>query len=262
MIIIRRLLLALGGVAAVLVAAAGWLGYFGGPLYVPVAVPASMAAPSAALAPAAGHRVAAVIISGDMGFKIGMGPQIGDRLAAHGIPVLGVNSLAFFRERRTPAQIRAFVAEAIRRGLAFGHADRLVLIGQSFGADMVHVGLVDLPADLRAKLAMVALIVPGDTVDYQASPLELANLVTPDAPAYPTASALTWVPTLCVRGADETDSLCPLLHAPNVDKIILPGGHPLHRDADRLFATLAGAINTYVAPAPIAVGAPAQGGGG
>ena len=224
--------------ALLLVGATGywaWLGYFGGALYVPLRAVGSP--------PAGQERLGAVIISGDMGFKVGMGPKIAERLTAHGIPVVGVNSLVYFNRRRTPIEIRAFVAAAIRRGLAQAEVDRIVLVGQSFGADMVHVGLVGLTPELRAKLALVALVVPTETVDYRASPLELAGLVKPDAPALPTARQLTWVPTLCVQGIEERDSLCPSLTAPNVHKVALPGGHPLHYDADALYAQLCFAMD-------------------
>lgn len=212
-----------------------WLGYFGGALYIPM--------PAVAAPPPRHEGVAAVLVSGDMGFKVGMGPRIARRLAAHGIPVLGVNSLVYFRERRTPAEVRALIADATRRGLAFGHARRLLLIGQSYGADMVHVGLTGLPPDLRDRLAMVALVVPTDTVMYRASPAETLGLVAADAPAIDTARRLDWVPVLCVHGREEGDSLCPLLRAPNVHVETMPGGHKLHDDADGLFARIIGALD-------------------
>jgi type IV secretory pathway VirJ component len=233
-----RIAVAVGLLAAALTGYWAHLGYFGGDVYVPV---------KAKGRPAPGlDGIAVVIVSGDMGFHTGMGPQIGARFADHGVPVLGVDSLVYFRQRRSPAEIRGLIADAVRRGLAFGHARRLVLIGQSFGADMVHVGLTVLPPALRSKLAMVALVVPTDSVDYQASPLELLDLVRPDAPAIVTGRQLTWVPTVCIQGRDETDSLCPMLTAPNVRKVALPGGHPLHRDADALFGALTQAISTAV----------------
>lgn len=215
------------------------LGYFGGDVFVPVRINA----------PAQPGRqgLAVVLVSGDMGFKVGMGPRIAQRLAADGIPVLGVNSLVYFRDRRSPVEIEALIADSIRRGLAFGHAQRLVLIGQSFGADMVHVGLARLPIALRRKLALVALIVPTDSVDYQASPAELLGLVKADAPALETGRLLTWAPTLCVYGREETDSLCPLLTAPNVHTVALPGGHPLKRDTNALYQKVIGAIDRYAA---------------
>lgn len=208
---------------------AGWLGYigyFGGPVF--TKVPAAVARP----------RVTAILLSGDMGFKVGMGPKIARRLAADGIPVLGVSSLTYFRHERTPAEVEALVSDSVRRALAFGHTDRLILIGQSFGADMLHVGLAKAPPALRARIGMVALVVPTDTVFYRASPSELFNWAEPDAWALPTARLLDWVPLVCVRGEEETDSLCPLLTQANARTIALPGGHPLHHDDAALYGTL------------------------
>jgi type IV secretory pathway VirJ component len=212
----------------------GYIGYLGGPVYYEVA-------PTRPTPPAA-RGLAVVLISGDMGFKIGMGPQIARRFAADGVPVVGVSSLAYFRHQRTPAEVQALVAEAARRALAFGHADRLVMIGQSFGADMMHVGLTGLPADLRAKVKIVELVVPTDTVFYRASPSEMFSWTKPDAMALPTGRRLTWVPALCVQGAEEKDSLCPQLTQPNMRRVALPGGHALRWDADGLYRTLRGAV--------------------
>ncbi|MDG2534112.1 AcvB/VirJ family lysyl-phosphatidylglycerol hydrolase [Sphingomonas sp. HITSZ_GF] len=212
----------------------GYIGYLGGPVYFDVA-------PTRPTPPAS-RGLAVVLISGDMGFKVGMGPQIARRFAADGVPVVGVSSLAYFRHERTPAEVQALIADAARRALAFGHADRLVLIGQSFGADMMHVGLTGLPADLRARVKLVELVVPTDTVFYRASPSELFNWAKPDAMALPTGRQLTWVPALCVQGAEETDSLCPMLRQHNMRRVALPGGHALHWDADGLYHTLRRAI--------------------
>jgi type IV secretory pathway VirJ component len=172
-----------------------------------------------------------------------MGPQIADRLAADGMPVVGVNSLTYFRPRRSRVEVTALIGTAIRRALAFGRANRVALIGQSFGADMVHVGLTGLDPALRAKVAMVALVVPTDTVYFRASPSELFNLGQPDTTALPTARQLNWLPVTCIQGVEERDSLCPMLRQSNVHRVALPGGHPMHRDVDAVHAVLIRAID-------------------
>lgn len=227
-------------VIVALIGFVGWLhyiGYFGGPIFFDI--------PATARPVRGEERVAAVILSGDMGFRVGMGPQIARRLAADGIPVVGVSSLTYFRHERSPAEVDALVGAAARRALAFGRADRLVLIGQSFGADMLHVGLAGMAPALRARVKLVALVVPTDSVIYRASPSELFDWATPDARAIDTARRLTWVPVVCIHGEEEDASLCPALSAlalPNVRSVALPGGHPLRRDPDAVHAVLRAAI--------------------
>lgn len=211
-----------------------YLGYFGGLVF--VTVPATVASRPAE------RGIGAVLLSGDMGFHVGMGPRIADRLAADGIPVIGVNSLTYFRTRRSPADNEALIVEALRHALAQPGIGRVVLIGQSFGADMLHAGLPALPQPLREKVSLVALVVPGDTIEFRASPSELFSLDPPDAPALPSARKLDWVPVICIDGAAEAHSLCPLLTMPNVRHVTLPGGHPLRRDADRVYSVLRQAI--------------------
>lgn len=235
----------LGWLAAVLAAVAlvlgglGYLGYFGGPVF--------MLVPAAGERRAAVPHVAAVLLSGDAGFKVGMGPRIAARLAADGMPVVGVNSLTYFRTRRSPAENEALIDDAMHRALALPEIDTVVLIGQSFGADMLQAGLPRLPEAARRHVLLVALIVPGDTVDFRASPDELLNFEKADVPALPTARQLTWVPTLCIHGESESGSLCPLLRQPNVSRVTLPGGHMLNRDVDAVYAVLLRAIRDSAA---------------
>lgn len=233
------------GLAITATAAALWLadiGAFGGQLYFDI--PARQAA-----APAR-KDVAAVIFSGDMGFKVGMGPRMAKHLTAAGIPVTGVSSLVHFRTRRSPAEIRAFVEDAMRHARTTFGASRLILIGQSYGADMLHVGLAALPAAERRQIALVEFVVPTDTVYYQISPGELFEWRAPDADAMTTARQLDWVPLLCIRGAEERNSLCPRLRQPNVEHVTLPGGHALHWDSDALAAPLLRKIEATLAAVP------------
>jgi type IV secretory pathway VirJ component len=201
-----------------------WLGYFARDPFVTI-MPEKRA-------PAG---IAAIVMSGDMGFKVGMGRQIARRLSDDGIPVIGVNSLTYFRSRRTATEATALVEDVIRRASALTHSHRVILIGQSFGADMLHVGLAGLPPAYRARVAMVALVVPGATVEYRASPGEMFTFLMREDNALPTGRALNGFPVLCIFGEQERSSLCPLLWQRNVHAVALPGGHPLHYDADAVY---------------------------
>lgn len=225
----------LGAVVAIAAGFLAYIGYFGGSVFTAV--------PATARASAAERGTVAVLLSGDMGFHLGMGPKVAERLAADGIPVIGVNSLTYFRVRRSPAESAGLISQAIRRALARPDVRRVVLVGQSFGADMVNAGLPGVPEALRRRILMVALVVPGDTIDFRASPAELFDLEPADAAALPSALTLNWLPVLCIHGRVEEHSLCPLLNMPNVQRVALPGGHYLNHDADRVYAAIKQAID-------------------
>lgn len=213
----------------------GGLGYFGGQdvsVY-PATAPAGMRYAG----------VAAVIMSGDMGLNIGMGGQMARRLADAGIPVVGINSLSYFRNRRSPAEVEALVERVTRQALALPGINRVVLIGQSFGADMLPIGAAALTPDLRARVAMIGLVVPARTAEFRASPSEIFSRGEPEVDAVPAARALDWTPVVCIRGAAETASLCPALTAANVERVMLPGGHSLHRDTATVLKVLITAID-------------------
>lgn len=198
--------------------------------------------------------VAAIFLSGDMGIRYGMGSYVVESLSGAGVPVYAIASSTMFARRRSAAEVQALLPAAIEETLRRSGARKVVVIGQSFGADMARVGLASLPPALRARVAALVLVVPGTSAYFRADPLGLAYLGTPDVDAA-AAKALTWLPVTCIRGADETDSLCPSMVAPNVRRITLPGGHFLRMDHDLLvrtvFAALAPVLDTHLElPAP------------
>ena len=232
----KRALLWAAGLVMLITAAFGgyltYLGFFASDPYKVIA-----AAPGH---PAPGYAVA--FLSGDMGFNAGMGPQLAERFAADGVPVLGFNSLTFFRQRRTRRQVEAMVRETTARTMATFGVTRVVLLGQSFGADALQLGLPAMPPAMRRHVAFVALMVPTDTIFLQATPDEMFNWSPPDLPAVPTGRLLDWVPGLCVHGAAETHSLCPALTQPNLERIALPGRALSEQGSDTAYRVLKQAI--------------------
>ncbi|UZW57349.1 virulence factor [Sphingobium sp. JS3065] len=218
-----------------------YLGYLGGHLFDIMPAKAGQKADR--------HAVA-LFLSGDMGFHAGLGPAIADRLTIDGIPVVAINSLHFFRIRRTPEQTGAMIAVGLRRAIAIDPEARLLLLGQSFGADVIAPSLPYVPNALRRRIAFVGLIVPGGTREWRASPSEMFSIGEPQEDASLAGRRLSWVPLLCIHGADERSSLCPSLHQRNAISVRLPGGHALHHDADTASAILLRAIDrTLASPA-------------
>ena len=200
----------------------------------------------AATGPRAG--ISALYFSGDMGLRFGMGPATAHALAGRGVPVLGLNSSTLFRTHRTRDEAVAIVADAVRQAVDQGGRDRLVLIGQSFGADVLQTGLASLPADLRPHVGAVVLVVPGRDVFFRADPTGFAYRGPPDSNGADTIRRLGWVPLTCIYGAAERDSACPALLGSGATVIAMPGGHFLGRDSAGLIAHVLAAIGRIARP--------------
>ncbi|WP_294325006.1 AcvB/VirJ family lysyl-phosphatidylglycerol hydrolase [uncultured Sphingomonas sp.] len=182
--------------------------------------------------------VVAVFISGDMGLRFGLGSVVVPALAQHGIPVVGVSSPVNFGTRKTREQVDAIVVSAIRTALARTGAEKVILMGQSFGADMVSATAPDLPADLRARIAAISVVVPAQTVYFRSDPTGILYHGTPDARPTATMRALDWAPVICIYGREEEESLCPTLRGSHAQVVGLPGGHFLHHDDQLVIATI------------------------
>ncbi len=128
--------------------------------------------------------IAVVNFSGDMGLRFLLGASTSRGLTEHGVPVVGITTPALFAHHVTRAELDAIIAEGVRTALARTGAKRIVVMGQSYGADIVQTGLANLPADVRARVAAIVLILPGDTVFYRADPSGLLyDHTTPDSMA-------------------------------------------------------------------------------
>lgn len=218
------------------------IGYIGGALF--DVMPATRSVPLP-------RRAVALYLSGDMGFHAGLGPDVAERLTGRGIAVVAENSLHFFRARRTPEEAGAMIAEGLRRALRIDPHARLLLLGQSFGADVIAPSLPYVPLALRRRIAFIGLIVPGATRQWRASPSEIFSFSEPEEDSTTAAHRLSWAPLLCIYGAQERASLCPSLGQPNAVRVQLPGGHALSHDADAVSGALLHAIDRVLdRPAP------------
>ena len=190
----------------------------------------------------AGKRdVGAVLVSGDVGLNLGISGYTARGLAANGYDVTGVSSPVAFARHLTRAQTDAVIVKAIDTALAKG-ASKVVLVGQSFGSDIIATVLPDMPERLRGKIASVVIVVPSNDVYFRADPSGIAYLGTPDALPAAALRNVDWVPLTCVQGATESASRCPLLAGSPARRVVLPGNHYLHHDDARVLATILDAL--------------------
>jgi type IV secretory pathway VirJ component len=170
--------------------------------------------------------VLAVVLSGDGGWA-GIDREIGETLAKSGIPVAGLNSLQYFWTARTPDSTAADVARLLRHYLRTWNKRRAVLIGYSFGADVLPFIVSRLPADLRESLALIVLIGPGKDANFEFHLTDwlVGSPQRSSLPILPEAEKLRGAKVLCLFGEEEKESLCRDLDQGIVERMVLKGGH-------------------------------------
>lgn len=177
--------------------------------------------------PASGHGDAlAVIVSGDGGWA-SLDREIGDTLARSGVPVVGLDSLQYLWTRRTPDEAGRALERILAHYTAAWGKERAILIGYSLGADLLPFMVSRLPAELKERVGVVALLGPSGRVDFE---FHLADWLEESAPSTalpvgPEVAKLSGMKVLCLYGRDEADSLCPEVDRAVAEPVELPGGH-------------------------------------
>ena len=169
----------------------------------------------------------AVVLSGDGGW-VNIDRSIGTDLAAHGIPVVGLNSLQYFWTRRTPAGMGADLARIIDHYGTLWKKPDFALIGYSRGADVLAFMVDSMPESLRRHIRLIALLGPGlkTSFEFHVSDWFGDASHADDRLIEPAVARLAGINLLCVYGADETDSLCPRIRAQaGVSLLRTGGGH-------------------------------------
>jgi len=190
--------------------------------------------------PAAGSSTEfALLMTGDGGWA-GLDQELAARLSQSGVPTVALNSLKYFWTQRTPDETARDVTRLLRHYLAAWNKQRVLLVGYSFGADVLPFVVNRLPQDLRARIASVSLLGIDANASFEVSVAEWAGgdagLAT-----RPQLAALSPLPVLCIYGEGESDSICPELPAgPHLARAQIGKGHHFSgeyaRLADRILA--------------------------
>lgn len=168
----------------------------------------------------------AVFYSGDGGWA-GLDRSVSARLAAAGVPVVGVSSLRYYWTGKTPAQSARDLSRILAGYSAAWHRPRALLIGYSFGAGTLPATVAALPPAMRARVAQVTLMgfpAQGEFEFHLADWLNASR--APARATVPEVARLgAALPVQCIRGVQESDSACPAIPAGRVQQVVLPGGH-------------------------------------
>jgi len=168
----------------------------------------------------------AMLVTGDGGWAT-LVRTVADSLAAHGMEVVALNARRYFSTQRDPDGAARDLERVLRYYLARWGRERVVLIGYSRGADVMPFMASRLPADLRARVQVIALIGPATNANFKFHLVDLLENKRrkDDRMTVPEIEKLRGTSILCVYGKNEKDSACPALSAGVATLVELPGGH-------------------------------------
>lgn len=174
--------------------------------------------------PSAG-RTLAVVLSGDGGWA-GMDKEIAGQLARLGIPSVGWNSLQYYWRARTPDAAAEDLGRILAYYLPAWGRERALLIGYSFGADVLPFLVARLPEAWRRRVELVTLVAPSTTAQFEFHVAEwLGSAATDALPTAPEVARLRDLRVLCLQGENDDESLCRKLPPGAAEVAILGGGH-------------------------------------
>ncbi|MND21821.1 Bacterial virulence protein (VirJ) [compost metagenome] len=182
-----------------------------------------------------------VFMSGDGGWAA-LDKGLGAELQRHGMPVVGWSSLSYYWKKKTPEQATADLVRILSDYQSRWGRQRWLLVGFSFGAEIVPFVINRLPQAYRNSLVGAVMLSPSTASDFE---IHVSDMVVHDkAGSYPTlpeVKAIKSLPLLCVQGADDDSpvKLCPHLQQPNVTTVTLPGSHHFDDDYGVLYRSIA-----------------------
>ena len=166
-----------------------------------------------------------VFVSGDGGWAK-IDKEISKVLAENGMPVVGLNALQYFWTRRTPDGAARDLQSILETYLTKWKKERVLFVGYSRGADVLPFMINRLPADLRSKTRLVALLGPSPKVEFEFHVGDWMRTSSKNGfDVKPEVDKLSSHNIVCLFGEDDKDSLCPIVSGPRISTVMLKGAH-------------------------------------
>lgn len=172
----------------------------------------------------------AILFTGDGGWA-GIDKALAAELSKHGFHVLGFDSLDYFWKRRTPEEL----SRALREILERYQKPRVLVLGYSFGADVIPFAVSRLPNELKSSIQEIALLAPDDSAEFEFHMIDWVGWEGQTAyKVVPEIARLDGVRVLCLYGQSDSSSICKNIRAQAVTSRQLPGGHHFSGDYEAL----------------------------
>ena len=195
----------------------------------------------------------AVLYSGDGGWR-DLDKDLAAILQKQGLPVVGVDSLRYFWKRRTPERTAADLDRIIRAYQRKWGTQKVVLIGFSFGADILPSAVNRLSPEVRDFVVQISMLAFSAVADFEVTVGSwLDRKSEASLPSLPEARRLDPGRVQCFYGSDDAGTACERLEGTGVEVIRTTGGHHFDGNypalARRILDGIARRKGGYAAPA-------------
>lgn len=190
-----------------------------------------------------GSDTLAVMLSGDGGWA-GLDRDLASALSERGVAVVGLDTLRYFWTSRTPDSVGADLNRIIDYYTSAWGKKEVILIGYSFGADVLPFAARRLSAEQKSKIRKIVFLGLSESAVFEFRIGDWIGSHRADSlPVKPELEALTGTPTVCVYGEEETDTLCHKLNGTSVKVIKTKGGHHFAGDVKPIVEEIMGRQN-------------------
>lgn len=193
----------------------------------------------------------AIIFSGDGGWR-DIDSEVGAVLQGEGIPVVGLDSLRYFWTELKPQQVAEDLDRIIKNYRREWNVQHVVLIGYSFGADVLPATYNLLSADQKSRIVQMSLLALSRQVDYEISVSGWLG-VAGDGKGGDSVEDLKKISpkvVQCIYGTDDDEDPCPALAASGVQAVAIEGGHHFDEDYKALADHIVAALKTRLQQKP------------
>lgn len=177
----------------------------------------------------------AILLTGDGGWAK-IDKELAKILAAQGIPTVGFDSLSYFWKLRTPLTTSQDIDRVITQYLEKWNKKHVILIGYSFGADVLPFIANNLSVETQQKISLIALLGMGKTASFE---FRLSSWMNADKnpdrlPILPEIEKMKWANSICIYGIADTAANCLPVATHGVKAISMSGDHHFDEKYDEL----------------------------
>lgn len=191
-------------------------------------------------------RAVALIYSGDGGWQ-DLDKTIGEWMAAKDVHVIGVSTVKAFWTAREPEQMAADIEKLIAEADPTKNLP-VMLIGYSFGANILPFAWPHLRPETQARIRLLALLAPEPQTAFHVSVAGWLGITTGTHSVADAMKTLPPDPVLCVFGEDESDTTpCTPKTLFGMEIVHTPGAHHFDKNYPKLGQTI---LDAFAARTP------------